>query len=410
MQTSYLMQAYARQPIAFERGDGARLWDTRGREYLDAIAGVAVTSLGHAHPEIAAAIADQASRLIHTSNLFGIDWQEQLGARLCALAGMDRAFFCNSGAEANETALKLARLHARRRGIAQPQVIVMDNSFHGRTFATLAASGNPAVQRGFEPLLPGFLRLPFNDADALQRCADTRADVVAVLLEAVQGEGGVHVADPAYLQQLRTLCDRHGWLLMMDEIQTGLGRTGKWFGFQHGDIVPDVITLAKALGNGVPIGACLARGEAAQLFVPGNHGSTFGGNPLACRVGCCVLSISERENLPQRARQLGERLLAGLQRQLGGLPGVEAIRGHGLMIAIELAQPCAGMVERALRTEDLLINVTRERIIRLLPALICTPAQIDQMIERLARLVTQWSNGHVASQAVDVVEAEPVCK
>ncbi|WP_432719456.1 aspartate aminotransferase family protein [Jeongeupia wiesaeckerbachi] len=390
MTASYLMHAYSRQAISFERGLGARLWDSEGREYLDAIAGVAVTNLGHAHPEIAAAIADQASRLIHTSNLFGIEWQEQLGARLCALAGMDKAFFCNSGAEANETALKLARLHAQRRGIAQPLVVVMDNSFHGRTFATLAASGNPAVHQGFAPLMPGFIRVPFNDMAALRQCAEEHPDIVAVLLEPVQGEGGVHVADPAYLQQLRALCDVRGWLMMMDEIQTGLGRTGEWFGFNHAGITPDVITLAKALGNGVPIGACLARGDAAALFLPGNHGSTFGGNPLACRVGCCVLDISEREQLPQRARRSGERLLSGLQARLAGHPGVRGVRGHGLMVAIEMTKPCTPLVERALRTEALLINVTRERTVRLLPPLICTPVQIDQIVERLSRLILRW--------------------
>ncbi|MBM3116812.1 aspartate aminotransferase family protein [Jeongeupia naejangsanensis] len=403
MPTSYLMHAYSRQPVSFERGSGALLWDTNGREYLDAIAGVAVTNLGHAHPEIAAAIADQAGRLIHTSNLFGIEWQERLGARLCALAGMDKAFFCNSGAEANETALKLARLHAQRRGIAQPLVVVMDNSFHGRTFATLAASGNPAVQQGFAPLMPGFIRVPFNDIAALRQCAEEHPDIVAVLVEPVQGEGGVHVASPAYLQQLRALCDVRGWLMMMDEIQTGLGRTGAWFGFNHAGIVPDVITLAKALGNGVPIGACLARSTAAALFVPGNHGSTFGGNPLACRVGCCVLDISEREQLPLRAKQLGEQLLRGLQVRLAGHPGVRGVRGHGLMIAIEMAAPCTPLVERALRTEALLINVTRERTIRLLPPLICTPVQIDQIVERLSRLVLLW----LTEQAAAAVSAQP---
>ena len=273
--TTHLMQTYARQPVSFVRGQGARLWDDQGIEYLDAIAGVAVTNLGHAHPEIAAAIAEQAGLLLHTSNMFGISWQQQLGERLCALAGMERAFFCNSGAEANETALKLARLHAHRLGAAQPQVLVMENSFHGRTFATLAATGNPAVHRGFEPLMPGFVRVPYNDLDAVRAAAVATPGIVAVLVEPVQGEGGVRVASRDYLRELRSLCNEHGWLFMVDEVQTGMGRTGAWFGFEHASIVPDVITLAKGLGNGFPIGACLARGEAAELFTPGHHGSTL---------------------------------------------------------------------------------------------------------------------------------------
>ncbi|KAF0814874.1 Acetylornithine aminotransferase [Andreprevotia sp. IGB-42] len=387
---AHLMHAYARQPVHFEHGQDARLWDSNGREYLDAIAGVAVTNLGHSHPEIAAVIADQATRLMHTSNLFGIAWQERLGERLCELAGMERAFFCNSGAEANETALKLARLHAQSRQIKHPAVIVMDNSFHGRTLATLAASGNPAVHRGFEPLMPGFVRAPFNQIDAVRELAAHNLDIVAVLVEAVQGEGGVHVASTEYLQQLRALCDEYGWLLMMDEVQTGMGRTGTWFGYQHADVLPDVMTVAKGLGNGFPIGACLARGRAAELFVPGNHGSTFGGNPLACRVGCAVLHIIEREQLPQRAGVQGQKLLAGLRRSLADHPAVAAIRGHGLMLGIELTAPCGELVTRALLDEALLISVTRERTIRLLPALIINDGQVAQIVERVSRLVHSW--------------------
>lgn len=317
---SYLMQTYARQPVSFSRGLGARLWDTQGVEYLDAIAGVAVTSLGHANPEIAAVIAEQAGQLLHTTNMFRIEWQEQLGERLCALSGMQRAFFCNSGAEANEAALKLARLHANARQVAQPQVLVMENSFHGRTLATLAATGNPAVQLGFGPLMPGFLRVPYNNIEAVRQEAAQSPDIVAVLVEPVQGEGGVHAASAGYLQALRQLCDEHDWLMMVDEVQTGMGRTGSWFGFQHAGIVPDVITLAKALGNGFPIGACLARDAAAELFSPGHHASTFGGNPLACRVGCTVLDIMEREHIPQRAATLGHRLLAALREALNNHP------------------------------------------------------------------------------------------
>src|SRR5690606_10918298 len=288
MQTTapHLMRAYARQPVSFVRGNGARLWDEQGVEYLDAIAGVAVTSLGHAHPEIAAVIAEQAGALLHTSNVFRIGWQEQLGERLCALTGMESAFFCNSGAEANETALKLARLHAHRRQVARPQILVMGNAFHGRTLATLAATDNAANQQGFGPLLPGFLRAPYGDISAVRQAAEQSPDIVAVLIESVQGEGGIRVASAEYLRELRALCDQRDWLLMLDEIQAGMGRTGAWFGYAHAGISPDVVTLAKALGNGFPIGACLARGIAADLFSPGQHGSTFGGNPLACRVAC----------------------------------------------------------------------------------------------------------------------------
>ncbi len=383
----HLMQTYARQPVSFSRGQGARLWDTQGVEYLDAIAGVAVTSLGHAHPEIAAAIAEQAGQLLHTSNMFRIEWQERLGERLCALSGMQRAFFCNSGAEANEAALKLARLHANVRRVAQPQVLVMDNSFHGRTLATLAATGNPAVQHGFEPLMPGFVRVPYDDIEAIRQAATQSPDIVAVLVEPAQGEGGVRVPSSGYLQALRQLCDEHDWLLMVDEVQTGLGRTGAWFGFQHAGVVPDVVTLAKALGNGFPIGACLARGAAAELFSPGQHASTFGGNPLACRVGCTVLDIMEREHIPQRAATLGRRLLAALQEALGNHPNVVAVRGLGLMVGIELDRNCAELVGRARDEQRLLITVTRGTTIRLLPPLICDEAQIDDIAARVARLL-----------------------
>lgn len=383
----HLMQTYARQPVSFSRGQGARLWDTQGVEYLDAIAGVAVTSLGHAHPEIAAAIAEQAGQLLHTSNMFRIEWQERLGERLCALSGMQRAFFCNSGAEANEAALKLARLHANVRRVAQPQVLVMDNSFHGRTLATLAATGNPAVQHGFEPLMPGFVRVPYDDIEAIRQAATQSPDIVAVLVEPAQGEGGVRVPSSGYLQALRQLCDEHDWLLMVDEVQTGLGRTGAWFGFQHAGVVPDVVTLAKALGNGFPIGACLARGAAAELFSLGQHASTFGGNPLACRVGCTVLDIMEREHIPQWAATLGRRLLAALQEALGNHPNVVAVRGLGLMVGIELDRNCAELVGRARDEQRLLITVTRGTTIRLLPPLICDEAQIDDIAARVARLL-----------------------
>ena len=393
---SPLMRAYARQPVSFVRGSGARLWDDQGTEYLDAIAGVAVTSLGHAHPEIAAVIAEQAATLLHTSNVFRIEWQEQLGERLCALTGMEQAFFCNSGAEANEAALKLARLHARRRQIAAPRILVMDNGFHGRTLATLSASGNPAKQSGFAPLLPGFVRLPYDDIGALRAAAAQSPDIVAVLIEPVQGEGGIRVAGTDYLRALRQLCDAQGWLLMLDEIQTGLGRTGAWFAHQHAGIEPDVMTLAKALGNGFPIGACLARGAAADLFSPGQHGSTFGGNPLACRVGCSVLDIMAREQLPRRAAVLGARLLAGLRRALADHPRVLAIRGQGLMVGVELDRPCTELVGRALEEQQLLITVTQGSVIRLLPPLICDERQIDAIVARLARLLSPVSTNSPA--------------
>lgn len=383
---SYLMHNYARQPVSFSRGQGASLWDMHGVEYLDAIAGVAVTSLGHANPEIAAAIAEQASQLLHTTNMFRIEWQEQLSERLCVLSGMQRAFFCNSGAEANEAALKLARLHANARHVAQPQVLVMENSFHGRTLATLAATGNPAVQRGFEPLMPGFLRVPYDNIEAIREVAAQSPNIVAVLVEPVQGEGGVHAASTSYLQALRQLCDEHDWLMMVDEVQTGMGRTGAWFGFQHAGIVPDVITLAKALGNGFPIGACLARGKAAELFSPGHHASTFGGNPLACRVGCTVLDIMERDHIPQRAATSGRRLLAALQEALGNHREVVSIRGLGLMVGIELNRQCAELVGRARDEQRLLITVTRGTTVRLLPPLICEDSQIDDVAARVTRL------------------------
>lgn len=402
-QNSHLMHAYARQPVYFTRGQGARLWDTHGREYLDAIAGVAVTNLGHSHPEITAAIADQAGRLMHTSNLFGIEWQDSLGSRLCAISEMRRAFFCNSGAEANETALKLARLHASRRGVAHPLVVVMENSFHGRTLATLAATGNPGVQRGFEPLMPGFMRVPYADIEAVRTLASQFPNIVAVLVEPVQGESGVRIAPIEYMQALRDLCTANDWLFMVDEVQTGFGRTGAWFGYQHAGVLPDVITLAKGLGNGYPIGACLARGTAADLFSPGHHGSTFGGNPMACRIGCTVVDVMERDRIPQRARVMGQRLEGALRQGLAGCEGVVAIRALGLMVGIELDRPCTELLTCALKDEALLISVSRERTIRLLPALICSEAEIDEIAARLSRLVWQWSRRCVGDRVTDVV-------
>lgn len=382
-----LMNAYSRQPISFVRGAGAHLWDSEGNVYLDAIAGVGVTNLGHAHPEITEVIAEQAALLMHTSNMFDITWQERLGERLTALSGMDRAFFCNSGSEANEAALKLAWLHARSKHIVQPKILVMERAFHGRTIATLAATGNPTVHRGFDPLMPIFVRVPLNDIEAVREAAEREPDIAAVLLEPVQGEGGVHVAQPDYLQVLRQFCDEQDWLMIVDEVQTGIARAGSWFCFQQAGIVPDVVLAAKGLGNGFPIGACLAHGKAAALFTPGNHGSTYGGNPLACRVACTVLDIIERDNIIANARIMGERLGKSMRTSLSTNREVAEIRGHGMMLGIELTRPCEDLVAKALLQEKLVIAVTRGKTIRLLPPLICTEAEVDQIVQGVASLL-----------------------
>jgi len=387
--TDYLMATYARLPVQFERGEGVWLWDTEGKQYLDALGGIAVCALGHAHPGVAQAIADQARRLVHTSNLYGITLQEQLAERLCKLSGMERAFFCNSGAEANEAAIKIARLYGHGREVATPTVIVMENSFHGRTLATLTATGSRKVQAGFEPLVQGFIRVPYNDLQAIKTVAENSNDIVAVLVEPIQGEGGINVPDPDYLLGTRRICDDRGWLLMLDEIQTGMGRTGEWFACQHSGVLPDVITVAKALGNGVPIGACLARGTAAGLMHPGNHGTTFGGNPLATRAALAVLDAIEQERLVEHAAELGQQLLEGFRERLAGLPGVKEIRGVGLMIGIELDRPCAALVGRALEN-GLLINVTAERVIRLLPPLVTTAHQGQMIVEKVSELVREF--------------------
>jgi len=383
------MSTYNRIPITLERGQGAWLWDSEGRQYLDAISGVAVCALGHAHPAVTQAICQQAGKLVHTSNLYRIGLQETLGTRLTGLAGMDKVFFCNSGAEANETALKLARLYGHNKGVTVPTVVVAENSFHGRTLATLSATGNRRVQAGFEPLVQGFIRVPYNDVQALRMVAENNTNVVAVLLEPVQGEGGVRIPADDYLIQVRRLCDEMGWLLMLDEVQTGMGRTGRWFAYQHGDAVPDVVTLAKALGNGVPIGACLARGPAAETFKPGQHASTFGGNPLACSAALSVLDTIEGDSLISRSAETGAYLLDGLQRALADMPQVAEIRGKGMILGIELTKPCAELVGRAVE-RGLLINVTAERVIRLLPPLILTRDEADRIIETLTGLVGEF--------------------
>ncbi|MBK3432009.1 aspartate aminotransferase family protein [Pseudomonas fluorescens] len=388
MTAACLMSTYQPLALSFTRGLGTRLWDQQGREYLDAVAGVAVTNVGHSHPRLVAAISEQARLLLHTSNLYSIDWQQQLARRLAQLSGLDRAFFNNSGAEANETALKLARLHGWKKGIEQPLVVVMENAFHGRTLGTMAASDGPSVRLGFQRLPGDFIKVGFGDMAALEAVTEqfgTR--IAAVLLEPIQGESGVLVAPSGYLKALREHCTRHGWLMMLDEIQTGIGRTGTWFAFQHEGIVPDVMTLAKGLGNGVPIGACLARAAVAELFTPGSHGSTFGGNPLACRVGCTVLEIIQEQGLLENAARQGEHLLARLRIELEDHPQVRAIRGKGLMIGIELASPYRDLAQRAAQEHGLLINVTRGKIIRLLPPLTLQGKEVEMIVRAITRLL-----------------------
>lgn len=384
-----LMPNYARLPVAFDRGEGPWLWDTEGRRYLDALSGIAVCGLGHAHPAVAKALCEQAQKLIHTSNLYQIPLQERLAERLCALSGMERAFFCNSGAEANEAAIKLARLHGHAKGVEVPTVVVMEGSFHGRTLATLTATGNAKIQHGFEPLVQGFVRVPHGDLAAIERVAAARHDIVAVLVEPVTGEGGIRIPPAGYLRGIRELCDRHGWLMMLDEIQAGIARTGTWFAYQHEGVLPDVLSLAKGLGNGVPIGASLARGPAAGLFKPGTHGTTFGGNPLVCSAALAVLDTIETERLHAQAAEIGAHMLAGFRAALAELPGVKEIRGKGLMLGIELERPCRELVGRALE-RDLLINVTADKVIRLLPPLIITREHADSIVETVSALVGEF--------------------
>ncbi|MGZ4991597.1 MAG: acetylornithine/succinylornithine family transaminase [Methylobacter sp.] len=384
--TSHIMPTYGRLPITFERGEGAWLFDKNNNRYLDAVSGIAVCSLGHAHPAVHQAICKQSEKLLHTSNLYGIAVQEQLADKLTEISGMDNVFFCNSGAEANEAAIKLARKYGHEQGIENPAIIVMEKSFHGRTLATLSATGNTKIQQGFAPLVEGFIRVPYNDVNAIEQAVEQHKNVVAVLVEPIQGEGGVNIPAADYLNQIRSLCDRHNLLMMLDEIQTGVGRTGKFLAFQHNAIFPDVCTLAKALGNGVPIGACLAKGKAAKLFTAGNHGSTFGGNPLACSAALAVLTTLETENLIDQAAQKGDAICAAFKEQLHGNAHVVDIRHKGMMIGIELDRPCTELVQAALQN-NLLINVTSEKTIRLLPPLIIDDAQIIQLVETLSALI-----------------------
>lgn len=384
--SSHIMPTYARLPVTFERGEGAWLWDIDNNRYLDAISGIAVCSLGHAHPAIHQAICEQSAKLLHTSNLYNISVQEKLADRLIEKSGLENVFFCNSGAEANEAAIKLARKYGYERGISNPGIIVTEKSFHGRTLATLSATGNAKVQHGFAPLVDGFVRVPYNDIEAIKKALADNDSIVAILVEPIQGEGGVNIPATDYLNNIRRLCDEHSLLMMLDEIQTGIGRTGKFLAFQHNNILPDVCTLAKALGNGVPIGACLAGGKAAGLLTAGMHGSTFGGNPLACNAALAVLDTLDRDNLIAQAAQKGDAISTGFVAALAGIKQVLDIRHKGLMIGIELDSPCADLVPLAL-SRGLLINVTNDRVIRLLPPLIIDGAQITQLVETLSSLI-----------------------
>ncbi len=388
---SHLMNTYVRQPVTFTHGVGVWLFDAQGNKYLDALSGVAVNGLGHAHPTLVAAIQYQVAKMIHVSNIYGIAEQEALADKLAEISGMDKVFFCNSGCEANEASIKLARLYAHNKGIENPEIIVMERSFHGRTMATLSATGNRKSQAGFEPLVSGFVRVPYDDLEAVKAIASRKNNVVAILVETVQGEGGVHIPldMAAYFQGLRKICDQNNWLLMMDEVQSGIGRTGTWFGFQHAGIVPDVMSLAKGLGSGVPIGACVARGIAAQTFVPGKHGSTFGGNPLASTAGLTTLHVIETEMLRENAQKMGDLIQSSLQSALVDTKGVIKVRNAGLMIGIELDRPCGDLVKMALEAK-LLINVTAEKVVRLLPPLVINEAEANELTQRLVALIKQF--------------------
>ncbi len=389
--SDHLMNTYMRQPVTFTKGEGVWLWDTAGEKYLDALAGVAVNGLGHAHPKLVAAISEQAAKLIHVSNIYQIAEQDALADKLCAISGMDKVFFCNSGCEANEASIKLARLYGHNKGISSPEIIVMDKSFHGRTMATLSATGNRKVQAGFEPLVSGFIRVPYDDVDAVKQVASSNPNVVAILVEPVQGEGGINIPkdSSAYLETLRQICDAHGWLLMVDEVQTGIGRTGTWFAYQHTAIMPDVMSLAKGLGSGVPIGACLARGKAAEVFVYGKHGSTFGGNPLACAAGLATLAAIEDEGLCAHAEKMGELIKLGFQAAFADTPAVKVVRNAGLMIGIELDRPCGELVKMALAAK-LLINVTADKVVRLLPPLVIKQDEAQELVKRLSVVIKEF--------------------
>ena len=379
--------------MTFVKGKGVWLWDDQGNKYLDALSGVAVNGLGHAHPKLVEAISAQAAKLIHVSNIYQIAEQARLAAKLAEISAMDKVFFCNSGCEANEAAIKLARLYGHNKGIESPEIIVMEKAFHGRTMATLSATGNRKAQAGFEPLVSGFIRVPFDDLEAVRQVASRNQNVVAILVEPVQGEGGVNVPHDvkAYLEGLREICDSHGWLLMLDEVQSGIGRTGTWFAFQHTSIIPDVMTLAKGLGSGVPIGACLAKGDAAEVFTYGKHGSTFGGNPLASVAGLTTLETIEQEKLRENAETVGNWICDQFRAEFANTPGVQKIRNAGLMIGIQLDRPCGDLVRRALQ-QKLLINVTADNVVRLLPSLVMTQDEAGQLVRILAPLIKDFLN------------------
>lgn len=389
--SGHLMNTYMRQPVTFVKGEGVWLWDEQGEKYLDALSGVAVNGLGHAHPKLVKAISEQAARLIHVSNIYHIAEQEALGDKIAELSGMDKVFFCNSGCEANEASIKLARLYGHQKGITNPEIIVMEQSFHGRTMATLSATGNYKVQAGFEPLVSGFIRVPYDDVEAVRHVAEHHPNIVAILVEPVQGEGGINIPKDAsgYLESLRQICDQHNWLLMVDEVQTGIGRTGTWFAFQHTNIKPDVMSLAKGLGSGVPIGACVAAGKAAEVFTYGKHGSTFGGNPLATAAGLATLNIIEQEKLRENAETVGNLIREGFSAALKDTTGVVTVRNAGMMIGIELDRPCGDLVKMALQ-DKLLINVTADKVIRLLPPLVMNAAEGKELVQRLSDLIKQF--------------------
>lgn len=403
--SDHLMNTYMRQPVTFTKGEGIWLWDEKGNKYLDALAGVAVNGLGHAHPKLVKAISEQAGRLIHVSNIYNIAEQSALADKLCEISGMEKVFFCNSGCEANEASIKLARLYGHNKGIETPEIIVMDKSFHGRTMATLSATGNRKVQAGFEPLVSGFIRVPYDDIEAVKHIAARNPNVVAILVEPVQGEGGINIPKDAsgYLETLRQICDAHDWLLMLDEVQTGIGRTGTWFAFQHTAIKPDVMSLAKGLGSGVPIGACLASGKAAEVFTYGKHGSTFGGNPLATAAGLATLNIVEEEGLRENAEKIGNFIREAFNAEFKGIKGVVTVRNAGLMIGIELDRPCGDLVKMALE-DKLLINVTADSVVRLLPPLVMSEDEAKILVQRLSAIIKTFLSANAVNTTKQLIQ------
>ena len=387
--SEFLMKNYNPLPVSFVKGEGSWLIDDRGERYLDALGGIAVCALGHSHPSLSEVISEQSASLMHTSNIYRIASQEELAKKLVIHSGMSNVFFCNSGAEANEAAIKLARLYASKRKISNPHIVVMENSFHGRTMATLSATGSKRVHQGFAPLVPGFKHIPYNNIEVLKSTVDAEKNIVAVMIEPIQGEGGIIVPDKNYLKKIRSICDENNLLMIVDEVQTGMCRTGKWFAFQHENILPDIITIAKALGNGVPIGACLARGESSKLFQPGSHGSTFGGGPFVTKIALKVIDILEKNKMDEYAAKLGSYLIDNFKKSLEGNQGIVDVRGKGLMIGIELEKDCPNLVEKALENK-LLINVTSGKVIRLLPPLIMNEKEADQVVSILSSILKKY--------------------